>query len=564
MPRNPDARDTLKQLTENAFLSGGWSLKETIIRVVTSEYFNRRAPDTSPLDSAYELPRVHKPFEVNDPRQPPEATAGWSPGDSVPSVNVAHRRAHLSNEEGRSRHFNGMPDAVHRYDAHNLFRSLHEALDWGDIPRFDLPSGRTYPDDAARKSIGQYYSPTEPGFNGVQFEMMVSWEVMHGACEGDDKDVAGGDWIDAVLAAAEAAGGLTRRDIATTARDWLLSNGTIATHTASGDAASEEALVNALFGGDASTAVLDDVIDFGDAAERDAVEGALRQYCGVMLQTPQFLLAGIADEDRGTQPALRVCNGTPCEYEELCDGLRTSFGIVHPFKRLVCGPPLRVVDRFPTLPPPDVLMCPELLCHPALGGVGPLGPECLLNPTECFPPVPPCFRRGCEEVDCCGGPLPPLESIDEGWRFVADLEGTEVVRASGVELYRFGEERPIQLKAGTRLAYRDWLVMPPGSHLAVETKVGLIQTPESGVPEDASARGWQIQVSGPSNRLFHEAKNALNSATNTVSRPVYGESPVRAGAEGVFANKNQIQRMLERLGDSEQHFGKDPRDAAQQ
>ncbi len=559
-PRNEKSRDILRQLTESNFLTADWSLKYTLLRILASEYFNRRAPDSTTLTSGYVLPTVFKPFEVNDPRRPPEAQDGWTPGDAVPVVNTAHRRVHMTNEADRSRHFNGMPDSVYRYDTFNLFRSLHRALGWRNIDRFDLPSTQTYPSENLRRAIGQYFSPSEPGFRGIQFEMMVTWEATHGQCSSENKDVTT-DWIDRLMteaASASASRALTNRDMAISVRDWLLSNGEMRDRVAVGETRSEAELVNVMFGGDDIAPVLDDNVDFTDAAAVDQVEAVLRQYCGVLLQSPQFLLAGIADEMLGPDPALRVCNDGPCTYQEICLSVSASYENENPFKRLVCGEDsLRAVDRFPGITGPDDLMCPALLCNRVPGAFIELGPECFLNPESCFPPVPPCYFHGCALVDCCGGPAPP---VDSEWRFVADLEGGIVVAAQGIEVVRVGMDEAFTLQAGDRLAFRDWLIMPPGSHLQVESKLGRIETPANGVPSGVNDAGWRLQVTGPSNRIFQQARMQLNTGIWPLDDTGdYRQSPILPGAEGVGPSDALLNLLRESFQNSQENWRLDPR-----
>src|SRR5438045_6298714 len=60
-----------------------------------------------------------------------------------------------------------------------------------------------------------------------------------------------------------------------------------------------------------------------------------RQLCGILLQSPRFMLAGIEPSTGLTAPRLRVCNGTPCTYTEMCTSYRStlaSFG-----KYIECG-----------------------------------------------------------------------------------------------------------------------------------------------------------------------------------------------------------------------------------
>ena len=47
----------------------------------------------------------------------------------------------------------------------------------------------------------------------------------------------------------------------------------------------------------------------------------MRDFCGVLLGTPHFKLAGITTDGVGHRPKLRVCNAFPCSYQEICVSL---------------------------------------------------------------------------------------------------------------------------------------------------------------------------------------------------------------------------------------------------
>ena len=83
-------------------------------------------------------------------------------------------------------------------------------------------------------------------------------------------------------------------------KDWLLADGRMS--------APERTLVAQLFGraeGDSATLAA-------------SLNDSLRDYCGVLLETPQFKLAGLSTDGVGARPKLRVCNGSPCTYQEIC------------------------------------------------------------------------------------------------------------------------------------------------------------------------------------------------------------------------------------------------------
>ncbi len=496
-PRNTDQRDILQNLVESVFVPRNWSLKSLLIAMLASEHFNRMAPADTAQNSGYMLAPYLKPFEVNDPRRPPEAQDGWEPGNPAPQPNLAHTLTHMNNEAGRSRHLNAVSDGIHRYSAEGLLNSIHGALDW---PATKVGrSTSTYPNDSLRKGIGQFYSDVEPGFNGVSFQSLIRWEAQLGRC---DKPTGDTDWIDRVVdAVGSAPGAYTRRDLAITLRDWLLGNGELSSEVPVDQTASEAALLNVLFGGTSSNNVLDASIGPGNIG---GLAQQLRDYCGVLVETPQFMLAGIADRELGPKPNLRVCNEEPCAYRSICDSLKPAVerGLR---ANLACSDECVVIERErrldPTIPicprgrceriPWDVFDPRDPLCerNPDLC-IGP-DPLCELNPQFCRGPEPPQCDLGCAVIDCCGGPLPPLEGALD--YFLGLAEGGLIQEVEGVQIVRYGTTTPQPLEPETKLGYGDWLVMPPGSQLQIATANGLFQTPRGGVPRDAK-QGWRFLV----------------------------------------------------------------------
>ncbi|MGH1485470.1 MAG: hypothetical protein ACRBCI_04565 [Cellvibrionaceae bacterium] len=507
-PRNDEARDLLWNLTETTFVPHDWSLKALLIEILTSNYFNRRAPANSTLDSAYKMPTVPKPFEVNDPRRPPEAAAGWeaSPEPSTPPViNFSHTLNHMNNEEGRSRHLNTMSDQVYRYSAQNLLHSVHKALDWNKVPRL-AGSSSTYPSNKLRKNIGQFYHDAEPGFRNVDFQGLLAWEAAHGSCANPDTP---DDWVKKVIDSATASGApYTYRDLAITIRDWLIANGEIQSTVPVGETISEVDILNGLFGGNDSNFVLDNNVSLSTSAQRSVIENQLRQYCGALTESPQFLLAGIADMQLGPKPDLRVCNEEPCDYINICRGLEDSVEEQTSGKRLSCWNSGLDVDWPFGISPRDPRFCPELLCRRFPGHLVDQLEICLRDPIGCIP-EPPICRLGCATVDCCGGPGPLLTIDKDPWYWLGNAENGVVDFAENIKvLRRYGEKEQV-LEQGMRLQFGDWVIIPPGSHLRIETKDGVFQTPKQGTPKGIDGAGWRMLVTGETAQL---ARNTFNKS----------------------------------------------------
>lgn len=500
-PRNPYSRGILQNLTETVFVPGGWSLRELLVKVLTSDQFNRRAADTTTLASAYVQEPIAKPFEVNDPRVPPESTAGWAPGGAQPTPDFLHLIRHMRDEEGRSRHRNAVGDSVYRYSTHNLLRSTHRALGWPNANH--VGGGSSYPSDSLRKAIGQFFQDAEPGFRGVGFQALLRWEQEHGLCA--NKNIPGGDWISEVvtrLQSPPSGMSYTRSDVAVLLRDWLLGDGTITTVVPAGQTSDERTLLTAVYGDLAMPA------DVSTPATRTTLEGQMRAHCGALLMSPQFLLAGIAPEGVGPKPALRVClPGEPCDFRQIClamePAVRGTLGLgrfvfprpgVDLLKYICTDSTVTIEIRSVELPEAD-WACPKHICTAIPGG--PQIKECLRDVQACMPRQPPSCRPGCAAIDCCGGPLPP---IDEPHFNVVWLERAAVERTRGVTVYRAGDpidrRSGVALEAGMRLQSGDWLEVKPGAELRIVGAGSVLQTPAGGAPKRAAGAVF-LQVSGP-------------------------------------------------------------------
>ena len=72
----------------------------------------------------------------------------------------------------------------------------------------------------------------------------------------------------------------------------------------------------------------------------------------MQLESPQFQLAGIAEDDVGVKPRLRVCNTAECSYQQMCTALRPAVNALlqREAQFLLCGAGLGVIipRRVPT------------------------------------------------------------------------------------------------------------------------------------------------------------------------------------------------------------------------
>jgi len=486
-PRNFEQRQVLWNLTEYNFLPHDWSLRSLLVRMMTSDMFNRVPPRTTAHANAYELPPVFDPWIVLDPRIPPVSDPGYDPA------------AHPADNK------NAMSEESYRYSARSLTNSVAAALDWPKPRRFP---GGTYPDANLMRSIGMYFSDSQPGFQTPDFAGLLAWETVHGQCV--NPNPANPDWVSRVMVAingwdAAANGGpLTVEDVSITMRDWLLGYGGLGSTPPQGLAQSERDALQAHFGVAALSAQVSTVT---------GLEAKLRALCGKHLESPQFQLAGIVEAGLGPKPRLRVCNTATCTYQQMCLAIKPAIDSQISNGTLLCG--TDTVDILHRIRPPrpwEELLCPPGLCGvighlinegcPILDvGVKQTGSfvERLANGNlggRCTPQAPACDPR-CSRIDCCGGPLP--NDLRAGDVMVAWAEGGIVESADKAGIQRKGASGIDVLQSGMRVAAGDLIALPAGSRMALRTPEGkVLRTPDEGMPAREDKRPVVMLVSGES------------------------------------------------------------------
>ena len=488
-PRNAAQRDIFWTLTETQFVPSKWSMQKLLSRVITTDFFNRLSPSQTTGASAYELPPYIDPWSVGDPRLPPIALPGTPPGSGMaPTPDPAYDG---ESEPNRPRHYNSMTDGVHRYSPRSLLQSVHKALGWPAPPR---EASVSYPDDNLRKSLGQFYRDAEPGFREIGFQGLLTWEQVHGRCN-KPANHTGDDWVDRLVTAIPSfnASNPTNharlRDVIIALKDRLLADPSIQTNTPTDVSQTETAAFAALFG-----IALTDEPDLSSTAASDAFEQKVRDSCGMLLETPQFMLAGIAPTQLGERPRLQVCQpGEACGYRAVCDSY------VLPMERLgyavTCRDDTLTVAPVPTNPGVRIVdFCPRGRC-----GVIPVPWEvatvdsCLLEPQKCFRKPPQCDPR-CERVDCCGGPLPPIDG-SEMFLFWAD--SGKVKQATNVQILRPPKNAFEPLAPGAELKTGEVLALTAESQLDIDGPEGSFRTPKEGLGNRGQTKYWFVQVTGP-------------------------------------------------------------------
>lgn len=485
-PRNYDQRNILWNMTELHFVRAHWSMEGLLTRMMTSEFFNRMSPSNSTGPSAYELPPYNDPWVVADPRLPPVAQPGTPPGSGLPPV--ADAAYDKDDEANRPRHYNSMTDGVHRYSPRSLLYSVHKTLGWPSPKR---EASGSYPNDNLRKSIGQFYRDAEPGFREIGFQGLLNWEGVHGTCD-KPSGFSGNDWIDklaqeiTVFNTSNSSNPVKIRDLVIAIKDRILVDPSIIGPTPTDVTASETDSLQSLFG-----VALNSTADVSTPTTIDALKEKMRNYCGVLLQTPQFMLAGIAPTQLGEKPRLQVClDGENCGYRAVCNSYRDVF--VSLGKNLVC------TDNSVALSDITIRTDFSSLCRRGFCAVLPIklnhGSMCLRNPRMCLPKPPPCDPR-CERIDCCGGPLP---SLDREEMFLIWADGGNVKQSSSVRLLRQDSDDFVALTEGMRLQTGDILIFDSKSSINVDTPEGGFKSPKNGfISHDNKEALWIAQITGP-------------------------------------------------------------------
>lgn len=455
--RTEAQRDLHASLTERPFLVSDWSNQQLLVRILTSPYFNRLPPDTATGTSAYDLPLVFDPWVAHDPRENQE-----------PSVEQQH---------------NAMTDAVHRYSARSLLSSVHSAVGWPAPKRF--PHAVDYPDVDLARSLGAFLRDAEPGFAGSDFQGLLAWD--HEVATGEPPDgVMADDWVDRALAAAapfdasHPSARLTLEDLVVSTKDWFVADGTIRATPTTDRATSERADLEAYFGVPLSTYV--SKIPSGE------LETKLRAYVGVLMQSPQFVLAGIAPTQVGPQPRLRVCNDGACTYEDIC----REFAPLLESARVdvTCGADF--VEIEPVAPSPNLDFA-EQFCRPDLCEFERLDvlAACFSDPAMCPRQPPGCDPR-CSDLGCCGMDM-PIE--DDLGMFLLWADGATVTSVSNARILAVGSDSWKPLAKHRQVKTGDLIELAEGASLVMQVGDEQVATPFV-APKNSGTGSWLVQITG--------------------------------------------------------------------
>ena len=291
--RNVEQRDMHRFLTEDKLLPGRWSLRDVLTSILASSWFNRAAPyasNTAVFDSPYQLPMVLDPWL---------ALAPWSTTTPAPE--------NEANSQGR---------VVHRYAPRTLVRSAASALD--HPVRFDHLPTQTSPDYQFAKNMGQYLNDYLPGMRSSDLVSVMTWSNEYGSCQKPSGQAE--DWIDRLSAQAMAWDAdnpsqppLQLRDVVLTLKDRLIGEPNLDADVPDGMPGDfESQSIQGVFGGYSLSTPVSYIGEGG-------LEDGARAYCGALVTSPQFMLAGIRPAEQGEFPRLRVCSpDEPCGWTETC------------------------------------------------------------------------------------------------------------------------------------------------------------------------------------------------------------------------------------------------------
>ncbi|MDB4959280.1 MAG: hypothetical protein JWO36_6849 [Myxococcales bacterium] len=265
-PRNQAASDLLYALATK-FTQSGYSVKALLAAIVASDYFDRKTADAGCGATPYTYPNVFDPWVISDPDP--------------------------------AKHLNGPGDAVAAVDARTLVSAINAALEWTPHASARFPDSGSFQclqlscsqlqnacsgnqccnefqgvctELPFARGVGIFLRNSERGFRGVDFQARLAFENRYGACARPKWVTL--DFIDKLVVAGAADPSATAADVVSALKDRLIGEPTLT------DQPERDAL--AAFVGSL------------DAPASGVQATAVRQVCGALLGTPQFLLQGIA------------------------------------------------------------------------------------------------------------------------------------------------------------------------------------------------------------------------------------------------------------------------------
>jgi hypothetical protein len=297
-PRNQAASDLLTSLA-TTFTTSGFSLKALLVAIVASDYFDRKPAELGCGASPYTYPNVYDPWVIADP-DPAKRHNG--PGDAVTAVDprTLVTATNLALDWTAPPAASRFPDYGEGCDdlqcsqlssyclgAGQCCDSYQAACQMnGVLPAIEVPFQR---------GVGMFLRNSERGFRGLDFQARLVWENRYGACT-KPKWVTS-DFVDKLVAAGAADASAKVSDVVLALKDRLIGEPSLPDQA---EMTALAAIVGAL-----------------DGPASGVTPATARQVCGALVESPQFLLQGIAGHG-GERPKL-----TPMEagYDAVCGEL---------------------------------------------------------------------------------------------------------------------------------------------------------------------------------------------------------------------------------------------------
>lgn len=443
LPRNASQRRQLDLLTRTVFLQNNWSLKSLLVEIMQLPEFSA-APVAEYL-SPYVFPLTSNPWGQLDMR-------GKQLGDSR---YTQHLPANWDQQQ------NGVGDRLVRMRAQTLLRSAYTALGWG-TPEVRFPTGALR---SSARAMGLALDSSQPGTRITSLQDLLRWEATFGLCE-KPAGVAT-DFIDHLTTHAA---GRTRRELVMALRDRIIND----SNPLSTGSTGEEGTLTTLLGGSLDATL----------ASGAGLDAPLRQVCGTLFISPQFLLQGFGVPTIGPRPWLPAMafQGESTSAQQVCEQyspLATAAGWV-----LTCtasGADLHGTsvgfdwDRY----------CPRAQCLMLADRLLRFCPQCPIGFR-----LPP---RGIDPRE--GDPLPI-----PGNRGTALWYGhlATVSYASGVERLGLKDTQWMALKGGETLFEGDALRISNGAVFEFALGNDKVGNPDKEMPKHDLGIAYELLITGPS------------------------------------------------------------------
>ncbi|HEU5061424.1 MAG TPA: hypothetical protein VFU21_33090 [Kofleriaceae bacterium] len=295
-PRNEAARDVLVELT-TAFIRNRFSLRELLVDITATPYFNRPPAEAGCEAEPYGMPAIYDPWVTTDPD---ESRRGNGPGDAIVplSARVLLRATWAALEWRRPAYYAfpeesfGVESCAELYTCREMDALCQDegACCEAYLATCVSAAGEPSADDmrAFERGVGVFLKQGERGFRGLDFQARLVFEDMFGACR---NPAAEPDFIARLVERATADPAITTFDLVAALKDRLVGEAGVSHEVIAG--VSERAALEAMIGPLAAS-----------AAQVPDLDARARELCGVLVSSPQFLLTGMTAPDSTYVPRL--------------------------------------------------------------------------------------------------------------------------------------------------------------------------------------------------------------------------------------------------------------------